>query len=78
MEWQANFSEKANLLSLDSSITSVEWPTDGVMVEHTREQFIQLLMEKGSFISGKLSRYFAFKTQIMSETNLEVIKNITW
>ena len=78
MEYQANFSEMATMLSIDSSITEINWPTDGAMVKYTKDQFINLLKEASYFKSNKLSHYFDLKAQILGCQTIDDIRLINW
>ena len=78
MEYQANFSEMANILNIDDTITEINWPVDGFMVIHTKQQFISLLKEARDHKSGKLERYFDLKEQIMNCQSTDEVGLINW
>jgi len=78
MEYQANFSEQAYLISLGLTADIIMWPTNDGVLPHTKIQFLQLLRDAGDFKSGKLFRYFSLKELIMSATTTDEVKNINW
>lgn len=79
MEYQGNFSKKMGLLALVPTIQSVDWPTkDMGVVEHTREQFIQLIIDGQTHMETKIFRYFGMKAQIEACETVEAVNEFVW
>ena len=79
MEYQNNINQQASILNLDQTIELVYWPTkDAGVVEHTREQFINLLKDANNFKSEELYRYFTMKADILAMISLEQVRQVVW
>jgi len=79
LEYQANLNQQMGMLSLDSAICEIPWPTKnaGVII-HQRSQFIQLLKDASDFKSSRLFRYFDMKEQIINCLTTDEVKLINW
>jgi len=78
-EYQGNFSKKMGLLALVPTIQTVYWPTkDAGVVEHTREQFIQLAIDGQTHMETKIFRYFGMKAQVEACAEIADVETFVW
>lgn len=76
---QSDFRGKGLLLSLNPSISSVMWATlENGFVQHSREQFIQVITDGGAHEETLKFKYFQLENQVNSSTTIESVNAITW
>ena len=75
---QTNFSRRMLTLLNDQDKTTVKWKTaDGVVREHTREQFLGVCNELDEFITSKVNAGWIIKNiDIENASTLEELKSI--
>jgi len=75
MEYQQNMSDAMLSFMVDTSITSIDWPTKDVGVQtHTKAQFMQLFEEAKIFKTNNIYRYFDFKLRVIPA--LETVNDV--
>lgn len=79
LEAWTNFGRKASQVALSPSITSVTWANleDG-FVSHTRDQFIQLVMDGSAHEENAKMKYFTLEAQVNAATDIASVNAILW
>ena len=78
-EYQRNFALTIGAVSVSPEISNIPWPTIGTgIVNHTRQQFIQLYLDGKLFMETNLYRYFGMKAQIEMCGSVEQINLFSW
>jgi len=79
LEYQANFNEQANILTLDSTITEIPWNTkDAGVINHSRDEFIILLKDANNFKTSKMNDYHSMKSTISNAKTTKEIIDLKW
>ncbi|QYR20794.1 hypothetical protein KZ483_24040 [Paenibacillus sp. sptzw28] len=75
-----NFRAQGTLLSLDPTITSVDWYVieDAAFTSHSRDQFIQVIKDGATHDKSQQMKYFVLEAQVKSAEDSATIESIIW
>jgi hypothetical protein len=79
-EAQANLTGALALLNADPTLTTVEFKVleTGKLVDHTRDQFLQVCKDAFAFKNSMIKKYHDLKDQVEAATTIEEVNAIVW
>lgn len=75
---QAYLHKKATMLTLDSSISTVDWKTRDGFVTFTRDQFVQVLKDGDAHEESLVYKLMYAEANVLNATNKAEIDAIVW
>lgn len=79
LEDQTNFNQMLSLLLYDTTMETVMWKTeDAGVVQLTREQFLQVVLEAKTHKETNIQKYWNLKAQVQSKMKNSTVDAINW